>query len=50
MGGKTVETSKMVIIAYFFYIEMYEIHQICALMKPVYESFRAYSKGSVKYV
>jgi len=44
MGRKIDETSKIRLLN----IGIYEIHQTCALMKPTSESFRMYSKGSVK--
>ena len=34
-GGKIAEPSQTVIISIFLFIEMYEVHKLCVLMKPI---------------
>lgn len=34
MGGKIAEPSQTV-ISIFLFIEMYEVHKLCVLMKPI---------------
>ena len=35
VGGKIAEPSQTVIISIFLFIEMYEVHKLCVLMKPI---------------